>query len=109
MRLISGSLVYTAAHIFMKEQDEIIKLKADGYTNVWVHQAEPGEIDEEHSHSYDTKLLILRGSIRITFETDGESESSLYQAGSEVVIPRNVPHAAIAGDDGCRYVVAEKH
>lgn len=86
----------------------IEKLKSEGYSNVWVHEAVPNEIDEEHRHNHETKLLILSGAINITSAINDAVTNMQYGVGSEVVIPRNKPHAAKASADGCRYVIAER-
>jgi quercetin dioxygenase-like cupin family protein len=91
------------------EQRIIDDLKAEGYDNVWAYEAEPEEIDEEHSHEYDTKLVILSGDIQITSEVGGAITNMKYVTGQTVEIPRNKLHSAKVGPDGCRYIVAENH
>lgn len=93
----------------MNEQKEIEKLKNEGYDNVWVYEAEPGEIDDEHCHEYDTKLVILNGAINITSEIGGAITNVQYKTGSEVEIPRGRLHSAKVIAEGCRYIIAEKH
>ncbi len=93
----------------MDEQKLIEKFEAEGYDNVWVYEAEPGEVDEEHSHEYDTKLYILKGSINITSVLGGAITNMQYKTGNEVVIPKNKLHSAKVTAEGCRYIVAEKH
>ena len=93
----------------MDEQKEIEKLKAEGYDNVWAYEAEAGELDEEHSHDYDTKLVILKGAINITSGMGGAITNMQYKVGSEVIIPRNKLHSAKVTAEGCRYIVAERH
>ncbi len=93
----------------MDQQKEIQKLKTEGYDNVWVYEAEGGEVDEEHDHDYDTKLVILTGAINIISEMDGLITNTQYKAGSEVIIPRNKLHSAKVAVEGCLYIVAERH
>ena len=91
-------------------EEEIIKsLESDGYDKVLVYQAEPDEVDEEHSHSFDTRLKILEGSIRIKV-LDGKSihDFSLNKGG-DIEILKNQIHSAVVGVEGCRYIVAEKN
>ena len=41
----------------MNEKEIIEKLKSEGYEKVcYSYNAEPGEIDEEHQHGFDTCL-----------------------------------------------------
>ena len=93
----------------MNEQEAIKKLEIEGYGKIWTYEAEPDEIDEEHSHNYDTKLYILGGFINITKSVNGVVVNYQYQAGDEVEIPRLQPHSAKVGSEGCRYIVAEKN
>lgn len=93
----------------MNELNEIEKLKSEGYNKVWVYEAEPGEVDDEHSHGYDTKLVILKGGINITSEINGVIVNMQYNTGDEIFIPRNKPHSAKVEPEGCRYIVAEKY
>jgi len=93
----------------MDEQLEIEKLKSEGYDKVWVYEAEPDEIDESHSHDYDTKLIILRGEISVAFKTGDAILNKSYVVGDEVVISKNKSHSAKVGPSGCRYIVAEKN
>lgn len=93
----------------MDEQKEIERLEAEGYDKVWVYEARPGEVDEEHRHEYDTKLVILKGAIGIASELGGVITHMRYKTGNEVIIPRNTLHSAKAAAEGCRYIIAEKH
>lgn len=88
----------------MNEQEIIKKLEAQGYDKVWVYEAEPNEVDEEHAHKYDTHLYILSGQIEIN-----TSKTTILLSGDEKDIPRNILHSAKTGPEGCRYIVAEKH
>jgi quercetin dioxygenase-like cupin family protein len=93
----------------MDEAEIIEKLKMEGFDPVYVYDAQPGEVDEEHAHNFDTKLVILSGDIQITSLVDGVVRNIKYGEGDELFILRNTPHTAKVGLSGCRYVVAEKH
>lgn len=93
----------------MEEQKLIEQLTNEGFDKVYVYDAEPGEVDEEHTHPFDTKLIILAGDISITSVLGGAVTNMNYKTGSSVSIPRNDPHSAKVGSGGCRYIVAEKH
>jgi 8-oxo-dGTP diphosphatase len=89
------------------------KLKEDllsqKYDKVYVWNAEPGEMDEEHSHPFDTKLVIISGKIRIK-ELEGDVITDyLFKEGDSVEISKGQLHSAEVGAEGCKYVVAEKH
>lgn len=87
----------------------IERLKSEGYNNVYGYAAEPGEVDEEHEHPFDTKLHIMSGKIRIKMLTGGAVTDFALKEGDEKEIPRGQKHSAVVGAEGCRYVVAEKH
>ena len=93
----------------MDEQKIIDDLTAEGYDHVWIYEAPPGEVDEEHQHDYDTRLVILQGDIQIISEMGGAITNMKYVQGQTVEIPRNELHSAKVGPGGCRYIVAEKH
>ncbi len=84
------------------------KLSEEGYTNIYEYTAEPGEVDEEHTHDYDVKLVILEGRINITAPVNGVITNMSYQKGSHVSIEKGTPHTAKVCPQGCRYIVAEK-
>lgn len=93
----------------MDEAKELQRLKNEGYDPVWVYEAQPGEVDETHDHDYETKLVILKGSIGIRLFKGGGTEDVSGVVGSEVIIPRNELHSAEVAAEGCRYIVGEKH
>lgn len=84
-------------------------LRSEGYYKVYVWDALPGEVDEEHQHDFDTRLVVLRGQIKVTSLIDGEVTSLSHQDGAHIDIQKGTPHSAKVGSDGCRYIVAEKH
>lgn len=93
----------------MTEKEITTNLESEGYDKVWIYDAEPNEIDEEHSHDYDTKLHILSGEIRIKKLAGGAVTDFLLKKGDQIEIPRNQSHSAKVGAEGCRYIVAERH
>jgi quercetin dioxygenase-like cupin family protein len=93
----------------MDENALIERFTTDGSDKVWIYDAEPNEIDDDHEHDYDTTLAILKGDIQIVLAYGDSILNIKYLPGSEIEIPRNTLHAAKVGPEGCRYVVAEKH
>jgi quercetin dioxygenase-like cupin family protein len=93
----------------MTEKEIIKSLETEGYEKVWVYDAEPNEIDEEHKHDFDTKLHILSGEIEINNFSAGKIMNFHLKQGDEIEIPRNQVHSAQVGINGCRYIVAERH
>lgn len=88
----------------MTPEEHIELLKVQGFTNVYIWDATPGEEDGEHSHECDTKLVILDGDITITLN----GESKTLNEKDEYYIPAGAPHSAIVGMRGCTYIVAER-
>jgi S-adenosylmethionine hydrolase len=92
----------------MSEQKMIEQLESEGFDKIWVYDAEPNEVEEEHQHDYDTKLAILKGEIQIISEMGGVITNIKYSKGQTVEIPRDKLHSAKVGHEGCQYIVAEK-
>lgn len=93
----------------MSEQDISKDLQQQGYDPVYTWDAEPNEDDPEHEHEFDTKLHVLSGSIRVKVLNGDRIEDYKLVAGSKLEIVRNKRHSAVAGPEGCKYIVAEKH
>lgn len=86
-------------------ESKIEKLKAQGYEPVYIWDAKPGEEDFDHAHSFDTHLIVQEGQIEIRM--DGNTKT--LKANDELDIPKEKIHYAKAGQNGCKYIVAEKH
>ncbi len=82
---------------------EIKKLIAEGFKEVYVWKDKPNEIYKEHSHPYDTKLIIVGGEISLNLE----NKNVRLKAGDAVLIKKNKLHSAKVGDRGCEYIVGE--
>ena len=89
----------------MDGSEKIKNLEDKGYSPVYIWDAEPNEEDPDHSHNFDTCLVVLDGEIEIKFG----SESNILKSGDEINIPRGKIHYGKAGKNGCKYIVAEKH
>ncbi len=90
----------------MKKYDkEISELKGMGYDKVYVWDAEPNEEDPNHSHAFNTRLVILSGEILVKI---GKKRTTL-KSGDMIDIPKRVAHYASVGAGGCKYIVAERH
>jgi unsaturated pyranuronate lyase len=61
---------------------------------------EPNSTVPLHSHENEQLGFILQGSM--SFTVGGEKRE--LRAGDTYVIPRNVPHVAVAGSEGCTAV-----
>jgi len=65
---------------------------------------EPGKRYEPHSHAHDESIWIIRGSMQ--FEIGGKSYS--LSPGDRLMLPRATQHEAMAGPEGCEYLVGQK-
>jgi quercetin dioxygenase-like cupin family protein len=51
----------------------------------------------EHTHTAEQITQVFEGALRLMFRTTGETHD--VKAGEVIVIPANVPHAAVALED----------
>lgn len=58
---------------------------------------EPGAVVPLHSHPNEEFGQIIKGSLELTWGTD----TTVLQVGEAFLIPGGMPHAAVAGSDGC--------
>lgn len=58
----------------------------------------PGAVVPEHSHDNEEFGQVIAGSLEL--RSDGGSAS--LEAGQAFLLPGGVPHAAVAGPQGCR-------
>ena len=86
-------------------EQKIEELKSKGYNPVYIWDAEPNEEDPDHTHPFDTHLVVLEGEIEI--RVDGES--LILKPGDKLDIPRKKIHCGKAGVSGCKYIIAEGH
>jgi len=80
-------------------------LRKEGYDRVYTGKEPSREEDSSHQHSFDTKLIILDGSVEI----EKENEKIILKKGDSIEIPRGVVHSARAGEEGYSYIAAERH
>lgn len=90
----------------MKELEKIKeKLEEDGYTPIETYAAQPGEEDPDHSHDFDTYILMIEGEMLVRME----GEEKILNAQDDVFIPKGVTHYSKVGDTGCTFLHAERH
>jgi quercetin dioxygenase-like cupin family protein len=80
------------------------ELSAEGFSNIFVWEDEPGVFYSNHTHAGLTAHIILDGEMTLT--TNGSSQT--YRAGDRCDVPAGVVHSARMGPRGCRYLVGEK-
>ena len=89
----------------VNEQAKIKELKAKGYQKVYAWDAEPNEEDPDHTHPFDTHLVVISGEILIKMDKYNKT----LRSGDEVEIPKETVHYGLVGAKGCKYIVAERH
>ena len=85
------------------EIEKIIDELKKSWKKVYVWDDAAQTAYETHSHKYDTRLIIQRGSINFTVN----GEKHLLTAGDDFIIKAGQLHSAHVGKEGCTYVVAE--
>lgn len=80
------------------------RLVKEGYKRVFEWGDEPNYTYAEHEHSFDTMLVITRGSI--WFLIDGREYN--LKEGDELHVPPHTKHRAKVGSEGCGYIVGEE-
>ena len=79
-------------------------LALDGFQETVERALAPAEATPEHSHPFDARLLILSGRLVLAL---GEARHS-YGPGEVFDVPRDRPHAEIAGPEGASYLAGRR-
>lgn len=79
--------------------------RAEGFDEVLVREWQPGQVLDEHRHSFAIKALVARGEVWLT---EGERVRHL-RAGDRFELARDVPHAERYGAEGATFWVARRH
>lgn len=78
-------------------------IKREGFNPLIIHNS-AGDVYSLHQHP-ETKLLVfLQGSMDLN--VNGQKFRCL--PGDKVLIPGNMPHSAVVGDEGCIFFWSEK-
>jgi quercetin dioxygenase-like cupin family protein len=76
-----------------------------GYQEVVDRRMGADEVNPEHSHEFDARLLVLEGEITITCG----GEERLYRAGDVYAITSGHLHVERSGREGVRYLAARRY
>ena len=79
-------------------------LKEEGFAHVFRWTDAPGIVYPAHEHTGKVALYIERGSVIFNFN----EKSILCRVGDRIDVPPGVTHRALAGSDGCEFVVGEE-
>lgn len=86
-------------------EERIAELKQKAYDPVYIWDAKPHEEDADHSHMFDTHLIVLDGQLEIRID----NKITILKSSDQINIPRETIHYSKAGKEGCKYIVGEKH
>ena len=78
-------------------------LKADGYEPV-ERQMNANELNPEHSHEFDARVLLLDGEMTITRPGGAET----FRPGDVCEIAAGTPHSEQCGPNGARYLAGRR-
>lgn len=87
----------------MNQNEFEAELRRDGYQIVY-NGFRPGEVNADHSHDWDARLLILGGEISIT--RGGKTET--FRAGDTCSVPAGERHAEHVGPQGVAYIAGRR-
>lgn len=80
-------------------------LREQGYGDVVDRQVQANNINPEHSHEFDARLLILDGTMTIV--RDGAPHT--YRAGETFEMSAGTMHEEQAGPEGARYLAGRRY
>lgn len=80
-----------------------LRLREEGFSHVFDWHDEPNTEYSEHSHKGKVSFYVLRGSV--TFSGD---INAVVKSGERLDVPVGVSHSAIAGPEGCDWIVGEE-
>jgi len=103
MRRINLSMIpWEGDEAPVRSELEVLLLE-DGFDPfAWVD--EPGKKYDSHMHEHDESIWIVRGSM----DFDVGSQRFQLKAGDRLTLPRGQKHAAVAGPEGCEYLIGQK-
>jgi len=80
------------------------QLQGEGFSHTYFWADGPNTKYPDHAHISETAHIILSGEMTLTIN----GEAHLYRAGDRCDVPAGVPHSAVMGRLGCRYIVGER-
>lgn len=81
------------------------ELRSQGYAEVVDRQMDANQVNPEHSHKFDARLLVLEGEMTVT--RDGEERT--YRSGDTFAMTAGCRHAERSGAEGVRYLAGRRY
>jgi quercetin dioxygenase-like cupin family protein len=88
----------------MNRADFETELCSQGYLEIVDRRMAADEINPEHSHEFDARLLVLDGAMTIT----REGEERTYRAGDTFSMTAGCRHSERSGPEGVRYLAGRR-
>jgi quercetin dioxygenase-like cupin family protein len=89
----------------MNRTDFETELSKQDYREIVERQMPPGQVNSEHAHEFDARLLVLEGEM--TVGCDGEERT--YRAGDTFAISAGRRHTERCGPEGVRYLAGRRY
>ena len=89
----------------MNRIDFETELHAQGYREIVDRQMQPGQINSEHAHEFDARLLVLEGEMTVACE----GEERTYRAGDMFAVSAGRRHTERSGPAGVRYLAGRRY
>ena len=81
------------------------QLEKQGYTHVFLWEDAPNTHHPYHMHHHDTAHVVISGSIEVEKESGSKKT---YTKGDRFDVSAGVQHYAVAGDEGCTYLIGQR-
>lgn len=81
------------------------KLEGEGYTHVFLWEDAPNTHHPYHEHHHDTAHVVVSGSIEVETEN---GKKNTYRAGDRFDVDAGIQHYAVAGQEGCIYLIGQR-
>lgn len=87
----------------MNQSDFEAELRRDGY-HVFYGGLKPGEINPDHTHDWDARVMVIGGEITLT--RAGKAE--IFRAGDSCAVAAGEMHAEHVGAQGVAYIAGRR-
>ena len=89
----------------MNRVDFETELGAQGYREVVDRRMQAGDVNPEHAHEFDARLLVLEGEMTVV--CDGEERT--YRVGDTFAMSAGRRHTEFSGPEGVRYLAGRRY
>ena len=87
----------------MNQADFAADLRREGY-QVFYGGLKAGEVNDDHSHDWDARVMVIGGEITITREDKAET----FHAGDSCAVAAGEMHAEHVGPQGVAYIAGRR-